>query len=582
MIAALVYLQVCSARNRLLAQLGRLRKPQYLLGAVIGFAYLGFFFLRPFASASPGTGGPAAIPPDWQPVAEMAVAFAFFALVAITWIVPSKRATLDFTEAEVAFLFPAPLARRTLIHFRLLKTQLALAFSALIMTFFTWRLMPPGGAWRLALGWWVLMGAMELHRLGAGFFRTRLLDRGVGNWVRRGLGLGLLALLGLTVWRRADAAFAALPADALAQPRALAEFAQTVFGQPPMSWVLWPLRLLVRPLLAPGLAGFALALLPALGLFALLYVWVLVTAVAFEETALERAEQRSRLIAAARAGNWHLAGPRTREGWAPFRLPASGPRPVALMWKNLISAQSVLTSRLGILLLAMLVPMAIGVGIASPKAAGLKVMGAMAVGLAPMLVLVGPDLARFDLRQDLPMADVIKTYPLRGWQLVLGEILAPVFILTLSQCVLVAVAAALFPSLQLPFGARSAGVAPQAVVALSAVILSPVLNLTLLLLHNATAVLFPAWVRLGPQGAQGFEAMGQRMLLMMGHLLSLMLALLPPAGVGTVVFLLAKFAVGWLVALPLAALAAALVLGLEAGLGLKWLGDRFERMDITD
>ncbi len=582
MIAALVYLQVCTARNRLLAQLGRLRKPQYLLGAVIGFAYLGFFFLRPFVSASPGGGRPGAIPPEWQPVAEMAVAFAFFVLVAINWLLPSKRATLDFTEAEVAFLFPAPLARRTLIHFRLLKTQLALAISALIMTLFTWRFMSPSGAWRLALGWWVLMGAMELHRLGAGFVRTRLLDRGLGNWVRRVIVLGLLALLGLTAWRRAEAAFAALPADALARPQALAEFAQAAFGQSPLSWVLWPLRLLVRPILTLGLADFALALLPALGLLALLYFWVVRTAVAFEETALARAEQRSRLLAAARSGNWHLAGPRTREGRAPFRLTAQGPRLLALMWKNLISAQSILTSRLGILLLAMLVPMVIGVGMASPKAAGFKVLGAMAVGLAPMLVFVGPELARFDLRQDLPMADVLKTYPLPGWQLVLGEILAPVFILTLAQCVLAAVAAALFPSLHPPSGAYAASVAPRVVVALSAMIFSPALNFTLLLLHNTTAVLFPAWIRLGPQGAQGFEAMGQRMLLMVGHLLSLALALLPPAGVGTLVFFLAKFAASWLVALPLASLAATLVLGLEAGLGLKWLGDRFERMDITD
>ncbi len=582
MIAALVYLQVCSARNRLRAQLARLRKPQYLLGAVLGFAYLGFFFLRPMSSPAHSAGRLGAVPPEWQPVVELAVASALFGVMALTWLLPSKRATLDFTEAEIAFLFPAPVARRALIHFRLLKTQLALLFSALIMTLVTWRLMPPGGAWRLALGWWVLMSAMELHRLGAGFVRTRLLDRGLGNWVRRGIVLGLLALLGLTVWRRGAAAFAALPADAMAQPQALAEFAGTVFGQPPMNWVLAPLRLLVRPLLAPGTADFALALLPALGLFALFYVWVLVTAVAFEEGALERAEQRSRLVAAVRAGNWHLTGPRTRAGRPPFRLAATGARFVALTWKNLISARSILTSRLGIVLLAMVVPMAIGIGIASPKSIGLKVFGAMAIGFAPMLFLVGPDLARFDLRQDLPMADVIKTYPLRGWQLVLGEILAPVFILTLSQCVLVAVAAALFPSLPLPSGAKSAAIAPRAVIALSAVILSPALNLTLLLLHNTTAVLFPAWVRLGPQGTQGFEAMGQRTLLMLGHLLSLALALLPAAGLGAVVFLLAKLAASWLVALPLAALAAALVLALEAGLGVKWLGDRFERMDITD
>jgi hypothetical protein len=33
--------------------------------------------------------------------------------VLLAWMIPHERAALTFTEAEVAFLFPAPVTRRT-------------------------------------------------------------------------------------------------------------------------------------------------------------------------------------------------------------------------------------------------------------------------------------------------------------------------------------------------------------------------------------------------------------------------------------------------------------------------------------
>src|SRR5205085_308929 len=45
-------------------------------------------------------------------------------------------------------------------------------------------------------------------------------------------------------------------------------------------------------------------------------------------------------------------------------------------------------------------------------------------------LLLGPMLARQDLRSDLLNSDILKTYPLRGWQVVFGEILTPIAILT--------------------------------------------------------------------------------------------------------------------------------------------------------
>ena len=52
----------------------------------------------------------------------------------------------------------------------------------------------------------------------------------------------------------------------------------------------------------------------------------------------------------------------------------------------------------------------------------------MAILMAYSLLL-GPQMLRLDFRHDLPMADILKTFPLRGWQIALGEILAPVAVL---------------------------------------------------------------------------------------------------------------------------------------------------------
>ena len=52
-------------------------------------------------------------------------------------LTPNERAALTFTEAEVAFLFPAPVSRRTLIHFKLLKSQLGILFATLIFSLLT-------------------------------------------------------------------------------------------------------------------------------------------------------------------------------------------------------------------------------------------------------------------------------------------------------------------------------------------------------------------------------------------------------------------------------------------------------------
>ncbi len=117
MYGALLYLRVASFWNLVVSRVRRLRQPKYLFGALAGAAYLYLFFWRRFARApvpalpqSPEVAGAVA--------AGGAVVAAAFALgrIGLAWLAPVGRSGLRFSEAEIAFLFPAPVSRRKLVH----------------------------------------------------------------------------------------------------------------------------------------------------------------------------------------------------------------------------------------------------------------------------------------------------------------------------------------------------------------------------------------------------------------------------------------------------------------------------------
>jgi hypothetical protein len=133
------------------------------------------------------------------------------------------------------------------------------------------------------------------------------------------------------------------------------------------------------------------------------------------------------------------------------------------------------------------------------------------------------------------------------------------------------------PGLRLPALAGSLGIS----IVLSAAVLFPLLNVILLLIPNAAALLFPAWFQSGREGAHGIEATGQRIIFALGQLLALTVALLPAVVVFAACFVLGRWFAGVVVAIPVAALASAAVLVIEAGAGVLLLGRSFERFDIS-
>ena len=574
-ISALLYLQFHSVKNRLLKRLERLKQPKYLLGGIAGAIYFYFYFFRyMFRGVGRSNTILAATSPRDLALYESIGALILLIVVLLAWFVPHQRAALAFTETEVAFLFPAPISRRGLIHYKLLRSQTAILFTTMLLTLFSNRF--GGRFWSHAVGWWLILSTLNLHFLGSSFARTMLLERGISNWQRRLAILALMVVLAgfVIVWARRT-----MPAFSLSRIgdfEAFKDYFAQALTSGPAPFLLYPFRLVVRPYLARSVQAFALAALPALALMLAHYAWVIRANVAFEEASVEASRKLADKIAAVRAGNWRGSGIKPKSKRAPFTLRPTGLPAVALFWKNLISAGQVFTFRLWLVLAATTAGASVGLGQAFGGAGWTQALGLVAVMLLLWSLFLGPQFLRQDFRQDLPQADLLKMYPLRGWEVVLGELFAPVAILTGLQWFLLILGAGLMANVQEFLAANVAWGA-----ALGAALILPMLNVILLLIPNAAVLLFPAWFQASREGAHGIEATGQRLIFVLGQLLVFLVALLPAALLFAGVFFLLKLFVGVSLAVPLASLVAALVLAAEAALGLMWLGWVFDRFDLS-
>jgi hypothetical protein len=573
MISALLYLQYWSVRNRLVTRFQRLRQPKYLAGAIVGGMYFYFYLGHRFSDGGHQHSDPS---PESIALYEMIGALVLAVILLFAWIFPRDRAALAFSEAEVAFLFPAPVTRRGLIHFKLLRSGMAIFFSAIFFALVS-RRFGGGNGWIHAVSWFLILSTLNLHILGASFTRTILLDRGITNWTRRIVVLVLvLIVVGVVaVWARNT--FPSTTTDQLDNPSKIQTYAQLVLSSGPLPYLLAPFRWLVQPYFAPNLITLLMVVWPAIGLVALHYFWVIASDVAFEEGSLDASRKLAEKTAAIRSGNWRTAGKKRKALRAPFALSPTGFAPVALLWKNLISAGQGFSARMWIRLVALVVIVVAVFHHSSPGSPVPVVIGLTAAMLLGYSLLIGPQFLRYDFRQDLMLADTMKLFPLPGWQIALGELLAPAAILTGFQWCMLIVLVGFVPkeAMPLPWSQLLSAAGGAAVIL-------PGLNLISLLIPNAAVLSFPAWFQLGKTGPQGIEATGQRLIFVFGYLVVLILALVPAALIWGGLFLLGHIVINNEAGIILGSIGAAIVLGCEVFAGLKWLGTLFERFDLVE
>jgi hypothetical protein len=549
----------------------RLREPKYLVGFAVGLLYFWWFLFRPRGTRVPAAGFATALVDQLLPLGALALAV----LLLLAWIAGSSETPFNFSLAETQFLFTAPLTRRQVIAFKVLRSQTSLLFSAILSVllfsgfhFTAARFMRMGGLW-------LVYATLQLNFAAAAFVRANLAEHGLTGWRRRaGLVLGVAVAVGLGWWglRRAlpgiAAAFSDDPAlGAAALGRALRG---GVLGV-----LLWPLRALLSPLFARTPADFVAALPGALLVLVAHYVWVVSSALSFEEVAAEAAEKTARRIDALRSGRG-LETPLPSRVRRPalLRLAPTGAPARAILWKNLTGLARTNRPRTLIFLAIFAIAVASTLGTrAFTPFDWIAVFAAIFGGYA---MVFGPFIVRFDLRRDLELVDVLKTAPVRGRDIVAGEILSPVAAVTafVWTFALIAYAAELPRVTGLPpLGERTA-------MFLAALAVVPAFTGLLVTYQNAVVLLFPAWAAIGPDRATGVEAMGQRILVMVGGWLALLVGMVPGAVLAALVAGLLQ-AVGvplvWGIAVGVVGGAATVAVAIL--LAVTWLGRVFDRLD---
>lgn len=581
MLRALVYLRLTSFKNWVLWRARRLRQPKYFVGAIVGVAYFYFFFFRRGGTARM----PAmhAVPAEVMPTDGIALAFALAALalfivMILMWAIPTERAALGFSEAEIAFLFPAPIGRRVLVHFRLISAQLRSLAAGLVMALVSNRWSMLGGnALTHALGWWFIFATLNLHFTGAKFAMTRLADRGLAVWFRRILILvAALAVIGITLWHvPAPATYGGGPT---ATPRGFGHWLVAFGTTAPLSWLIFPLRLVVAPFLASDTAAFLRATGPAFLVMGLHYLWAVRTVSSFEEASIDHAEKRSARLAAWRSGERRFSAAPAKARQDPFRLASRGRPEIAFLWKNLLATWPYFTLRMFLRVAVLLVIVSLWLK-RHPDWLPPGLVPFVASLAGGYILVVGPQFARQDLRSDMRRLDLLKTYPLAGWQIVLGELLTPAAILTglvwLAWLVVVVNADTGTRLTWLNSSVRSS-------VGLAGAMLVPPLVMLQLLVPNAAAVVFPGWFEATRGRGGGPEVMGQRMIFFFAQLLTMVVALLPAAITAFALVVILQRFIGLSVAVYVATTPVVIVLLAEVALGLWWLGGRFETIDVAE
>ncbi len=588
LIQALVFLQTRTVANNIRVRLKRLRQPKYMVSGIVGLGYFYLIWGRHLFTIGRTTQAIPSLSPEARigilNIATVVVA----ALAALSWIFTSGRAAVAFTETELAFLLPAPMSRRLLLRYKMVKSMMMTLFSAVIFSLVSGRFVRDGHAFFHIIGWWLPLVITNLHSMAASFTVQRLTDRGLANWKRRGAAVVILLLIaggiGWWVWTVPPPALKPFLSEVGKAQQPVSQELQAMgpiegwfnhaVGDGPAYWLFLPARIAIKPWFATNWLEFAASALAALGLIGVLGWWVESSDIAFEEASLNRARKQAELVAQVRAGKGVRAIKRKRVKPL-WELRPTGHAVVAFLWKNLI--QSGFTRRFTLTLAGVGVALIIAARLELPEWAQWAIW-IMAIGLGALVLLVGGSFCGQTLSRELEMMDVFKLYPLPGWQIVAGQLAGGIAVMTLYVWAALVVAIVFLPDNSDLSQMRSM---PMIALAVSLAAIVPPLGFVNALIPAAAAIYFPAWVRAPKEAQVGFEVTGQRLLMMLGVVFVLFFALAPSAVVGGAVAGFGSHFGYPTVSIFFGGLLAAVILAVEAAVGVWFLGRLFERYDSS-
>ncbi|MCU1229660.1 MAG: putative transporter, permease protein [Acidobacteria bacterium] len=561
-------------KNRIVSNIRRLKNPRYLLSTLAGLAYFWFMFLRRTGRHGRGPG----IFIGTIPMTELVVDIGSLVILVLmigAWALPEQSGGLEFSEAEIQFLFAAPISRTQILLYKFMRGLTGIVISATMMTVFGFRQAK-------GIGLLFMFGTLSAYFIMVALGRARLKQMGIG-WLAR-LTIALAILVGIswvaTMQLKGADIGGAMNGLARGRPSAVAAALDAKFHGPIVNTFLFVPRVFATAMFPPDLLHLFIA---CAGLVVFGFVVFQIAArlnVSFEEASIryskrkadkrERQQQRQRGVTV----NY-------RRGKPLFRLGDVGRPEVAFIWKNSLSV--IRTTGWGVV--ALFAPIICCSIVLSqlkmiPTGNRFLICGSLCLILAGILALMGPMMLKNDLRLDLPRFEVLKTYPLSGETIVAGEIAAPLALLSAMQVILIAAGSIFFSFATVPSKFQLFSTAQFAIIAIIFVI--PICAVQLLI-QNAAAVYFPAWANPSKEDVKGFVVMGQRLLVLACYLVVLSIVLIPPAAIFVpTIFFAEHFLSGTPIFAALTTLAPVAVLLGEIYLAVKLLGAQFERIDVSE
>ena len=598
----LLYLAWRSLRGRVVGWLRLMRQPKYLVGTLAGVAWMGLFALRPMTRAirtgSLVEGFEEIV--EWLPLVETAAAMALLVVLSLWWLWPFGKATIALSETELHLLLSAPVRRRHVIQYAVLRNQWGILFGCLIVSLFSAGGSLMGIAWRF-LSVWLFLTLWNLHACGRGLWIARLAELPAqAAWRRRAIVLAAVALLWMALTPDILSIIAGLPAlgaDMAPQLRAALDPDRLSLDAPRLAWLLTPARWVTGPFfagLAPGttLAGRLGMLIWPFLLVVLHNEWVVRSQTRFEEASLERARRHA---ASSEAGARFRKIRQSKRVASPFLLRPTGHPETAIVWKNLMMAHRanlLATIGIGVVAVGGMATVVAVTGLPDWLTVIMMIGGIAGLCMTP---LMAGHQWRNDLRTDLLRIDVIRTWPLGGWRLFVSQVLPPAIIATLYAAaagggLLIAGIAAGQPAATglvfvRPQLAASLGVPYIVLLLLGLVALLPLVAAIAALsatLQNLLALLWPSWTQLGQRRNGSAAHIGQGLLTGFGMMVAMALGLLPGAvlvGVGLLIQIrVADIPLNaW--ELPLLSLTGLMPLAVIIGLLTRFGGVLWDRLD---
>jgi hypothetical protein len=579
-IAVLVRLQWMQVRGRVVRSIRLLKQPKYLVGFLVGIGWMGLWVGRSIVRTRLSVGMMPRSPlgPEILPLIHRFAALVVTIALPSPWLFPWGRLGLPFRESELTMLLQAPLSRRQVIQYGLLKSELGVLISGLLLPLFV-GVGGLGSRLSMGLGTWLLFELWHLNGKWRALFnlRQREIPVGLARARRLAVTVGLVAYYAALAG--VIAPFLMQLAEALrgADVRQVTANLSAVTWPPLLAALTAPALWLTAPMFSRGAAAFVVAGAPVLLAILAQREIVLRSKARFEEGALERATKDESRRSPTRRFTRISSRARTRQ---PFGLDRPGRPEVAIVWKNAVRVSRARWRDVGLVGAALLV--AIALLPSAWRLGGVAYDMIAGVGAIPMIIfpLLTGMTWNNDLRADLAHIELVRTWPVPAPRFVLAEVIAPAM---LSFAGAVFGAAVVLTSL-LAGGAHGtlAGRRSELILLFASYIpIAATLSFFSSALQNLAALFVPAWMALATDRGRGFAAAGQRLLTSAGLGLALLFSLIPGALLAG-----AAAAIQWWLGIPWSAWAFPLWAVLLAGpqLVLAWLivraaGGLWDRLD---